>query len=547
MRFDQRPRDPPNTRIGAAAWRRANVAGWLNWQVAMAAALAVLALLLRLVGLGDKAFWYDEILTWGRARLPFGELIINALRHKHFPSYFLLVGPFASATHSPEWMLRLPSAVCSAACVFVVACLASDARGLKAALIAGLLMALSPIEVAFAQDARPYALISLLVLIATWALLRIAQNPDAASVPVTRPQALRGAWIAYVAATIAALLVENNTIPFLLASNLAIMTIVLRTAPKPPGLLRNWAGAQAVIVLIWLPALLSMWWMNRGAVLDGMQWIPKASWPAILSTAEALYLFRIPDMITLKLFPAPLPEFGALIALAALFGAWRLKSEPSVLTVIGLVFLAMPVAVLMLAPIQPLLVPRYLLWSTGPFFALAGIGFAALPGRFFVPTALAIAVGGAMSLAPYYGAETKPPWNAALTYLAERVSPGDVIVAQNETVKFFVASYAARFGLRPRLPMLSWNPHDPAETGRGVSASERAWIVYGRVGQGPQEPEAEFLRKWSAFGPPAEQIRFGSSILVLRFDHPRPYSSGADNKAGQQKSNPPSPTAESNP
>jgi hypothetical protein len=44
--------------------------------------------------------------------------------------------------------------------------------------------------------------------------------------------------------------------------------------------------------------------------------------------------------------------------------------------------------------------------------------------------------------------------------------------------------------------------------------------VYGRVGQGLQEPVELFRQKWAAFGTPAEQIAFGASILVLRFDRP---------------------------
>lgn len=486
----------------------------------MPTGLAVLGLLLRLHGLADKAFWYDEILTWGRARLPLGELVINALKHKHFPTYFLLVAPFASATHDPEWMLRLPSALCGATCVFLVTHLAFSARGFWAGLVAGLLMALSPIEVAFAQDARPYTLISCFVLIATWGLLRIAQNSQAAAASITKSQSLRSAWAAYVLGTLAALLVENNTIPFLLASNLALAVIVLRAKPVRSVLIRNWAWSQAAIVLTWLPALLVMWRINRGAELDGMQWIPQLTWQTIRSTAEALYLFRIPDMMTLALLPSPFPQFGALVAAAAAFGAWRLKGDPNLLAVIGLTFIAMPLFVLAVADVQPLLIPRYLLWSTGSFFVLAGIGTAALPGRWCAGAAVAVAIGGAISLAPYYGAETKPRWHEALTYLAANVRPVDALVAQNDTVKVFLVSYVDRFGIHPRLPIISWDQRHPRDSERQASAGKRAWIVYGRVGQGAQESEAEFRRKWTDFGTPAEQIRFGSSILILRFDHP---------------------------
>jgi mannosyltransferase len=522
MRFVWQQPDPPDVRGTASASPQTDfpaTAIKLRPDLTLAAGLAVLGLLLRLHGLADKAFWYDEILTWGRARLPPRELLVDSLKHKHFPTYFFIVSPFASAVHNPEWMLRLPSVLFGAACVFVVTRLATDARGLWAGLIAGLLMALSPINVAFAQDARPYALISCCVLIATWGLLQIAQNPKAASLPLKQPEALRGGWIAFALGALAGLLVENDAIPFLLASNLAMIVIVLRAAPAP-GLIRNWAWSQAIIALVWLPALFIMWWMNRGAVLDGLQWIPPATWQTIQSVGEALYLFRIEDMMTLKLLPSPFPEFGVLVAAVAAFGAWRLKDAPNVLAVIGLAFLTMPLAVLALAEFQPLVVSRYLLWSTGPFFVLAGIGAAALPARLPAVAALTAAIGGAISFAPYYSAETKPRWKEALTYLSQQVHPDDVVVAQNQTVKVFLVSYAGRFGLHSRFPIISWDPRHPLDTERQASAGERAWIVYGRVGQGPQESEAEFRSQWTDFGAPAEQIRFGSSILILRFDHP---------------------------
>ena len=61
-----------------------------------------------------KLLWYDEIVTLNRANLPLAELVIDALKHKHYPTYFLLLGPFASADID-EWTLRFPSAVFGAA------------------------------------------------------------------------------------------------------------------------------------------------------------------------------------------------------------------------------------------------------------------------------------------------------------------------------------------------------------------------------------------------------------------------------------------------
>ncbi len=487
----------------------------LQLAVALPIAIAVLAAVLRLHGLSDKPLWYDEIVSWNRARLPIAELIVDALRHKHYPTYFLLLRPFASG-HINEWMLRLPSAVFGAVCALLVTRLAIDMRGALAGLVAGLLMALSPSEVQFGQEARAYTLISCLVLVAIWGLVRIAQQPGQAALPMTRPEALRGPWAAYLLGTTGALLAQNNTVPWLLASNLAFIAIVHRATAGRNGLLRNWVWTQAVILLVWLPVLVIMFSTNRGAVFTGLDWLPKPTWETIRSIVAAVYLFRISDMMTFELLPTPLPEFGVAVVMLGLYGAWRLKSDPPLLAVIGLAFAAMPITILVISIFHPALVPRYLLWSTGPFFVMAGIGAATSPARFSPLIAASVAVGAAISLWPYYSSETKPRWDQAAVYLASNVRPPDVIVVEHQSVEFVVDSYAEplRFGSK-FLAVSRKSPH----VARFAANGGRTWVVYGRIGQGAEESEEQFRRKWAVLGNPDGQVRFGSHILILRFDN----------------------------
>lgn len=483
--------------------------------VALSVLLAFLALALRLYGLSDKPFWYDEIITLERASLPLAELVIDALRNNHFPTYFWLVGPFASADLA-EWTLRFPSAVFGAVGVLFVTLLAAEVGGLRAGLVAGLLMTLSPFEVQYGQEARAYTLVSSLVLVAIWGLIRIAQRPEAAVLALRRPEALRGAWATYALGTTGALVVQNLAAPWLFVSNLAMLAIIRRSASQRSGLLRNWAWTQAVILLFWLPALVAMLLTNKGASLSKLGWIPKATWETIWSTVSAVYLFRISDLMTFALLPTSLPGFGVGVAVLALLGAWRLKADPVLLMTLGLAFLAMPITISVISVFQPVLLPRYLMWSTGPFFVLAGIGAAALPARIFPLVVGVVAVGGAVSLSPYYTSETKPRWDQAAAYLTANARVADVIVAQNWGVKFVLAPYAVRFHLDAKIPILIWNPHDTAR--RAVEA-ERAWVVCGRVGQILPESEEKCRQKWSAFGIPAERVRFGLHILVLLFDN----------------------------
>lgn len=493
---------------------RSRGAAGLSSPLALSLVVTLLALAVRLYGLGDKPFWLDEILTLKRASLPLAELALDSLRNRHYPTYFLLVRPFTSAGMN-ELVLRLPSAVFGALSVLVVTLAAGELRGLRAGLVAGLLMALSPFEVQFGQEARSYALISCLIMLALWGLLRIKNAPEAAALPVSRPGSLRGAWAAYTLCTAAALLVQNIALPWLIVSNLAALAIVRAAASRRKELLRNWMLSQAIILLLWLPGFIVMLSINRGDVMSALRWVPATTWENVWVIAGAVYLFRVSDLMTFMLLPAPLPGFGFAVAAMALFGAWRLRHDPIALAVIGSAFLAMPIAIAVLTAYQPILVPRYLMWSTGPYFVLAGIGAAALPTRFFTPAAAIAALGAALSLAPYYTAETKPRWDHAAAYLADRARPNDVIVARGGLTEFVFRAFARRYHLDPAIPIFAW---DPNESLRRAAEGKRAWIIYGRTGQGAIETEQEFRKRWTAFGEPAEEIRFGSHILMLRFD-----------------------------
>jgi hypothetical protein len=160
---------------------------------------------------------------------------------------------------------------------------------------------------------------------------------------------------------------------------------------------------------------------------------------------------------------------------------------------------------------------------------LAGIGAAALPARVFPLIAVAVTVGGTVSLAPYYSSETKPRWDRAAAYLVDSAHPQDIIITQNQAAEFVLASYANRFQLDSKIPIVAWNnPHDTASR---VEEGERVWAVYGRYGQETLEPEEGFRQKWSSFGIPGEQVRFGSHILILRFDN---FTMGTQRTSGRR-------------
>ncbi len=484
---------------------------WKRVTLSVALVSALFALALRLHDLSGRPLWLDEIITQKRALLPFSALISDSLANLHFPSYFVLVRAFDTPIIN-EAMLRLPSAIFGSLAVLLAALIAAEVCSPRAGLAAGMLMALSPMEVQFGQEARSYTLVSCLVLLALWGLVRIAKFSTNEAAPIA--DGWRAGWVAYMIGTIAALNVLLVSVYWLLASNLAMVFVILRAGAQRAVQLRHWLLTQAIIILIWLPGLLAIALVNHQDPLRGYRWIPPSTLQHIGTVLSTVYLFRASDVTSFELLPTLVPGLGIAIAVLVLFGAWRLKGKPKQLAVIGLAFITMPVAMLLMSIFQPVWIPRYLLWSTGPFFVLAGIGMAALPRRLFPLAVAAIVITGLVNLVPYYHAETKPRWDLAAAYLAAHVRPGDSVVVSSTGAKYALDAYSGRGGLKPAI----LDGTDPAHAASRLAPQGNVWVVYGRVGQLVRTSEADYLKKWSALGTPADTVRFGRHVVAWRFE-----------------------------
>src|SRR5262249_46211128 len=152
-----------------------------------------------LYGLGAKPFWLDEVTSLKRATDSIHDLVLDALHNRHYPSYFLLLWAVARLG-AGQFLLRLPSALFGAAAAALTAGSGGGGVGARPGAIAGLVLALSPFDVQLGQEARSYTLGGLLILVALWGLLRLAQRPAEAA-----QGGPRGAWAAYCLGTAGAL------------------------------------------------------------------------------------------------------------------------------------------------------------------------------------------------------------------------------------------------------------------------------------------------------------------------------------------------------
>ena len=510
MRSPAATTPPPS--LGCALDRRPSLARAL----ALPGAIALLALALRLYGLADKPLWLDEVTTLRRITGGLDHLLLDALHSRHYPSYFLLLWPLAQLGHS-AWLLRLPSAVFGAAAAALTCAIGRQAAGSRSGLLAGLIMALSPFEVQFGQEARSYTLVAALVLLALWGLVRLAKEPAAAALPWRANGAPRAAWLAYGLGTAGALSVLGTAIPWLFAANLAAAAIAHAAGTARRAFLRRWAIVQLLVVAAWAPSLAALFLFHEGGIARGAEWAPPETWATVWSAIAPVYLLRISNFIMVGLAPAAAPGLSLAVALLAAFGAWRLRRRPAVLSSILCAALLLPLLLILLSPIVPVLVPRYFAWSAAPFFVLAAAGLGGTGGPVaFAGLATVLTAAATLNLLPYYGYETKPRWDLAARELADRAKPGDIVLADRGYTYNVFSIYAeearlAAHGLKVMTQLRDADTHSPGHD---------VWAIYGRTAQSDIVPAEAYLRTLAPLGRPDAAYRVGRYITLYHFADP---------------------------
>lgn len=491
-------------------------------------AVMALALAARLYRIGAQSFWLDEVFTWQRIQLPPAQLIADSFANRHFPSYFLLLRWIASFDPGDFAWLRMPSAVFGAAATGMVFLTARRLGGRTAGIVAGLLMALSPLQMQYGQEARPYALVVLLIAIALWGLVLIVQQPLREAVH-GRSAGIRWArgWIAYVAGTVGASSVLGDTAPWLLASNVALWLVwrKLRVdAEAARGFRRHWLASQVVVLLGCLPFYGGVLGAADRHALQAFNWIPALTWHHLWVVASTTYLMHGATVVRLGLLPMAVKMLSPLVALFGCLGFLRLRGRMEGRALL-LAFAVLPLLVLAVSLVKPMLVPRYILWSSVPFFVVAGVG-AATVGRRVAPLLVAmLLVLSLVNLAPLYRIEIKPRWNAAAATLAAEVRPGDTVFTDDPNGPLMLEALrpaeAEPIGARA-LVTQRWS-----QALAHWQAGGRLWAVSGRAAMGEREDLAAFKRRLAPLGQPVREFAEGSELTLLQFAPARAGAAGA--------------------
>jgi mannosyltransferase len=482
----------------------------------------VLALLPRLVRLGARPFWLDEVFTLQRASLAPGALVQNSFLNHHMPSFFLMLSPLVPLG-DPQFWLRLPSAVFGALCVVLVYLIARSIAGRTAGFMAALIIGLSPAALAFSQEARSYTMEMFLILVALYGITRLAQDIPAASEPM-QARGARVSWAMFILGTTAALDVLGDSLPWLLTANL-IGAALLPQSPSRRQLLKNFLLADLIVAALSVPFYVMMLFQQANSFVDSVMWIPPLDISRAWYDFGSVYFMHIADSVTFNFMNVPTPRavlwlIDAGLAVAVLTAAWALRQRRAMLAVLGISFVFLPLMFTVVSIWRPILLPRYILWSAAPFAILAGIGAAKLL-EWFEPRRRLVLAGAAgllllANMAPYYHAETKPRWDIAAKLLSQDFAPGDVLYLYDNGALPILSVYLPS---GQKNIVLANSADGLGQAQQAMSQGKRVWAVFGHAGQsGGSREMMKFYAQAQVLGTPKIMQAAGDRIFIALYD-----------------------------
>lgn len=136
--------------------------------------LVAVAAFLRYHELGTKSFWMDEAGDWFLARnCPY----LTHVTYQLFSIVYYTIQQAAVLLDPSEFGFRFVPALASTVAVLVLMVAVREIAGNRAALLAGVFQTFSVIDIYYAQEARPYALATLLIVLTTWRWIRLVTDP----------------------------------------------------------------------------------------------------------------------------------------------------------------------------------------------------------------------------------------------------------------------------------------------------------------------------------------------------------------------------------
>lgn len=339
------------------------------WLIALVLAAGVAA---RFATLSADALWADELYSWSVTRMDWNRLLFVPY-DVHPPFYYALL-KLATAFGDSEGQLRALSAVFGLATVALVFAFARRHCGTQAALVGAAVALFSNRLIVHSSTARNYALMVMMCVAASWALVavleRISQRRN--------PWPLAGG---YALLAMGALMAHTASAIYLFVlSGLALVAFGASTPRRIPQI-------GGMLALMNAPAYLALaiWYLGARHSQVDFSWLTRlGALPSLRVLAGVMTPSNLPFPIVAVCFLCVL--LGVLVAV--------LRARPSYWVPIVAMTVAFPMTIYVAGWIKPLFMERtILLAAPGAALAVAALAAGLRPPR------AGLAVGGLVAAA----------------------------------------------------------------------------------------------------------------------------------------------------
>lgn len=421
--------------------------------------------------LEGKSLWFDELgtLTGAAWRGPWQDAIRIPLgiRGTAKPPLPFLVTHLFLYWDQSVFALRLPSALFATATVPVLYALGTRVLNRRIGLLSALLLAIAPLHIRYAQEARMYAQLGFLCASALYLFYRATKS---------QRQAL---WFAFVLAAAAAL--HTHFFALLPLASLGIIALWILLRPKAqPSLsisLKTAGWVLAALTLLYLPLvpyLVQGFWGDEGL---GGNTVP--GWNARFLTQAT------------RVFGGGTGTSVWLYSLLFLLGAIALFVKRRAVWLILLTWFLLPLVAILGPSYGHGVRIRYLIFLLPAYLLIVAVGLDQVARSVAVRlnehrphvltswNALALilmVVGTTWPSIPALYREEKQDWRTATKEIAARAAPGDTIYVTHtyhrEGVLFYTKS-TANSAYQPSVQLL---PSD-SQSAFPLSAEQGYWLI----------------------------------------------------------------------
>lgn len=376
----------------------------------------LLAAVLRFFDISDESLWLDEGYSWWDAQQNLAALwTVVPQCDPHPILHPLLLKLWVWVFGDSILALRTLSTVFSLLATWFV--IRAGARiNLQTGWIGGLLFAVAPFQIEFAQETRPYTLVALGAAMLVYGFMRLFHPAEGESP--------RWGWIAiFLGAFIS--LWANNTSVFTVAGAGVVAIALLWAEPRTRYLAKGLGLVAIFVSLCWLPYIPIYLQQAQGISSDF--WIPYPSPWRIFNELRFVFGFASFEVLWF-LFP---------LWLLGLYSLWRERRWRAAWILFGLFFLPALLNLTVSLLVKPIFLARALISIAPAFYIALAAAFTVLRVPRMRIVMLAIYAGTCvfMTAQLIYLPVRKAPWDQIAQVLRQQARGNTlVLVVPNEMV-----------------------------------------------------------------------------------------------------------------